>query len=156
MFLNIFRSQQNLFNVIKTPNYLTSIRFLNYVPIQATTKITAGHKMTQVIDKNRQKAIFNEFERRKMLPRNKNSQHLLISCSSPSFNHYHGQLYKKFTPLNLASVGWLARASSGKSFTINACGKHPSLTDESYSFQHLNINPELIHILKSKLQIERL
>jgi len=132
----------------------TFFRGLNYIPIEAQTQISVGHKMTQTIDKNRQKALINEMKRKQFNPKNRNSDHLLISCSTPSFNHYNGQVYKKFTTLNLASVGWLARQSSGKYFTINALGNHPSLTDESCSFTLLNLNQSLIDSLK-KLKIER-
>ncbi len=154
MFSNLIRNRNAFLTAINSLHQ-TSFRCLNYIPIQAQTQITVGHKMTQTIDKNRQKALMNEFKRKQLKARNKNSDHLLISCSTPSFNHYHGQVYKKFTPLNLASVGWLARQSSGKYFTINALGKHPSLTDESCSFTHLNISQTLIDSLKNNMKIER-
>ena len=152
MFLNIIRSKNAIINAINF--HKTAIRCLNYIPIQAATKITVGHKMTQTIDKNRLKALLDE--RKKQISKKQTSGNdLLISCSSPSFNHYYGQIYKKFTPLNLASVGWLARMSSGKYFTINARGRHQSLMDESCSFQALKINKELIDSLKPNLNVER-
>lgn len=127
------------------------------MPIASDNKITVGHKMTQVIDKNRQKAIFNDLERKRHQKSKKSlSQHIAIACSSPSFNHHHGQTYRNFTDQNLASVGWQARYSSGKYFTINAIGAHPSIMHEGYTFKDLNVSEELVSSLRDKFKIERL
>jgi hypothetical protein len=109
--MNLFRisiKSNKIINALLTKNQLVShqkhlIRLLNYSPIITENKIHVGHKMTQVIDKYRQKALINEIEKKKTLPK-RHKQHLLISSSTPSFNHYYGQTYKNFNEKNLASV----------------------------------------------------
>lgn len=132
-----------------------SVRSLNYIPIESSNKIQVGHRMTQVIDKKRQKAIFNELNRKQNIDRRKTGKHLLISSSSPSFNHFDGQLYKNFSSTNLASVSWKSRSSQGKFFTINANGAHPAVLKDIHDFEGLNLNPSLIELLKKNLDIDK-
>ena len=42
------------------PIYFKSVKFLNYKPIETDNKIVNGHKLTQVIEKNRQKLVISK------------------------------------------------------------------------------------------------
>ena len=133
-------------------------RNLNYTPISTEKKIQIGHKMTQVIDKNRQASLIKQIEKQKYLPR-RSSQHLLLSSCSASFNHYQGQVYRNFTDKNLASVSWQSRNSCGKFFTINPSGAHPSLLNEKQypdkpTFLNFNLNRQLVDSLNENFNIQ--
>ncbi len=153
MFSHISRNSRTLLDCLRATQ--TAVRCLNYIPIESENKITVGHKMTRVIEKNRQKAIFNELERKRNLQINKSAEHLLISCSSSVFNHFAGQTYKQFTTKNLASHSWESRNSSGRFFTINALGPHPSLLSREHKLAELNFDNDLLQVLKTEFNIER-
>lgn len=153
MFVHIFRKSQTLINALTVSS--NAIRCLNYVPIASENKITIGHKMTRVIEKNRQKATIANLEKKRNLQKARSAHHLLISSSSAVFNHYVGQTYKQFTTKNLASHSWESRSSSGKFFTINAWGSHPSLLSSEYRLSDLNLDHQLVQVLRNKFNIER-
>jgi ATP-dependent RNA helicase DDX28 len=142
-----------------SPIYFQSVKFLNYRPIETDNKIVNGHKLTQVIEKNRQKSLHNEFEKYKFKPTNTQSR-LLISCSTIGKNHYAGQNYKNYTDQHcLASSNWSNRISNGKYFTLNPNGTHPSLTlnkqNDYIDFKDLNLNEAIINSLKSNFDIKK-
>ena len=53
MFLKTLKANFLKFN----PICFQSVKFLNYKPIETDNKIVNGHKLTQVIEKNRQKTF---------------------------------------------------------------------------------------------------
>ncbi|CAF0710611.1 unnamed protein product [Brachionus calyciflorus] len=141
---------------------LNLTRTLKYAPIETNNKIEIGHKMTQVIEKHRQKHLQNKLENEKYSINfnQQSTRRLLIASSNPFFNHYTGQAYKNFSERNLASFGWRNRRSAGQYFTINAIRSHPSLIDsnkirnekgEMIEFEDLNINSNLINLVKQNL-----
>lgn len=155
MFLKTLKANFLKFN----PICFQSVKFLNYKPIETDNKIVNGHKLTQVIEKNRQKSLHNEFEKYKFKPTNTSSR-LLIACSTIGKNHYAGQIYKNYTDQHcLASSNWSNRISNGKYFTLNPYGTHPSLTlnkqNDYIDFKDLNLNEVIINSLKSNLDIKK-
>lgn len=129
-------------------------------------KIEVGHKMTQLIEKHRQNHLLNKLENDKYSNQSTRSSNrrLLIACSNPQFNHYTGQAYKNFSERSLASLGWRNRRSAGQYFTINSIGAHPSLIDntkvrndkdELIEFEDMTLNPNLVNLLKTNLDIQR-
>ena len=139
-------------------------RNLQYKPIETSNIIRIGHKMTQVIDKKRQKYLEKKIQEEKFSNSFRQSRRLLIACSNPNFNHYTGQAYKNFSERNFASYGWRNRRSAGQYFTINAISSHPSLIDnqklknereEMIEFNDTFLNPLLIQILTKKIQFHQ-
>lgn len=141
-------------------------RFLNYKPIETSNKITLGHKMTQVIEKKREKYLLKKSTEQKYSVNNtRPNRKLLIAAFRPELNHYTDQAYRDFSDRNLASYGWKGRQSGGQYFTINSIGTHPSLIDPNrfrteddqiIDFSSLNLNECLVSKLKSAFGILRL
>ena len=153
-----------LFNLLKTKlnllklkdSYQNQIQHLNYKPIETDNKIQIGHKLTQVIEKNRHKSILN-FSKKAQFKPDPIVNRLLITCSTKSKNHYAGQLYNNFSDHhNLASASWHNRISSGKYFTINPNGAHPSLlSSKKNDLLEFNLNESLIKQLETNLNITK-
>ncbi len=135
----------------------STYRHLKYIPIETNNKIEIGSKMTQVIEKKRQKYEMDKLKNRKYEP--KSTSKLLIACSNKQFNHYTGQAYKNFSERNLASFGWRNRASRDQYFTINTLGSHPSLNMLNPTIEKmndLNINPIMVDLLRKNFNINLL
>ncbi len=141
-----------LFSPIKKLNYKHLVRLLQYKPIETENLIRVGHKMARIIDQKRTEYEIKQadLKRSEIL---KHTSPLIISCKKSQFNHYQGQKYDKpFKDSNMASYGWFNRRSNGDSFTLNPRGPHPGLDDSSddmKSFAELNVNDQLVEILKS-------
>jgi superfamily II DNA/RNA helicase len=181
MFKNLFRSnirQLMIRNDLKILNHnllfnsvskymINQVNNLNYAPIITENKIHVGHKMTRVIEKQRQKHLIKQNEDEKYTQKyNITTRKLLIACSNPTFNHYTGQPYKNFDPRHhLVSFGWLSRKSAERYFTINPISAHPSLIDptkyrneqgELVEFSDFKcLNPVLVDLLKLNFNITR-
>lgn len=139
----------------------TWIRQLKYKPIETDNKITIGHKMTQALEKKRQKYLLKKMNDGKYAP----NKRLLIAAYNPHFHHYTNQVYRDFSERNLASYGWKNRRSRGKYFTINPIGSHPSLIDATKTrtnndklieLENMGLNECLIARVKSEFNIIRL
>jgi hypothetical protein len=141
-------------------------RCLHYSPIETDNKIVVGHKMTQVVEKHRQKHMLKQATSQQHALKFSNNKRLLIASSTPQFNHYAGQTYKEFTPRHhLASHSWSSRNSVGKYFTVNPIGGHPSLidhakhraeNDEIIEFANFKqLNPVLTELLRLNMAISR-
>ena len=153
--MNFLRQKRNLFKNL-TSIYLNSNKNLNFKPIETENKINIGSRLTQVIEKHRQKSILHEAVKSRLRPDTSRGR-LLISASIQSKNHYSGQVYSNFSDQhNLVSNNWDNRVSNGKYFTIISSGAHPSLASKSHAeFSDLNLNETLIESLSANLSIKK-
>lgn len=93
-------------------------KIIAFKPIQTANKIVVGTKMSELIEKSREKFLVKQLQLK-----DTKSKPLLISCPNPEFNHYLNQKYANFDHKMLYSAGWTKRRSNGKYFTVNPVAK---------------------------------